>query len=335
MKFLMNLVLIMIVSCQLAKAVPAAGATCNGKFVTPDRVDWSAMFPMTIGSVPMAKGDLPDTPNNPVPVCVCPVPPPVFERVGITFGYWEPEALVDVTKTPFCMVNLGSRLNIDMKQSDIGGTHTNHEDNYVDQNFFHLHWYKYPIAYLLNLLTDIGCLQTGNMDLAYMSEFDPAYQDDQLTMALNPDAVLFGNLVSELACVADAIATIPDQGLPIDPLFWCMGSNGAVYPLDGNNNDGYTPVQSATLLQERFNFKLHREGVVMDTSPANGAMCFASYRPILPKSRYRYQMVNPIPDFQAHPYGHVTYLWEAGHNNPATGNDFGFLVFRKRNCCLA
>ena len=135
MKILLSLALILF-SMKVALAI-TAGATCNGKFVTPDMIDWSGMFPMTIGSMPVVEGDAPDTPNNPIPVCQCPAPPPVYRRIGITFGYWEPEALVDVTKTPFCMVNLGSRLNMNIKEMDIGGIHTNHEENYVDQNFFY------------------------------------------------------------------------------------------------------------------------------------------------------------------------------------------------------
>jgi conjugal transfer pilus assembly protein TraU len=324
----------MIGLCLLTTSYAGGGSTCNAHFVMPSDIDWDGLFPMSFGSIPVAGGDTPDTDNNPIPVCMCPAPPPVFERIGLSFGYWEPDAEVDVTKTPFCMVNMGFKLSIKMKTQDIGGTTTNHENNYVDGNFFHLHWYKSPWAYLLNLLTDVGCLETGSLDLAYMSEFDPTWQDDQLSMIINPEAVLFGNMIADLACTADAIKTIPNSQLPIDALFWCMGSNGNTYPLDGNNITGYTPIQSATLLQEKFNFKLHREGIVQDSSPATGAMCYTQYKPIMPKSRYRYEMVNQTPDLHVHPYGHMTYLWETGHNNPTTGNDFGFLVWRKRNCCL-
>lgn len=321
----------------LGSSLPAeagGGATCGGKFVMPSMIDWAGFFPITIGSIPIVHGDRPDTPNPSSPVCTCPAPPPIFERIGLSFGYWEPVDLVDITKTPFCMVNMGMKLNIHMKETDIGGRTSNHDSNYVDSNFFHAHWYRYPIVYLLNLLTDVACMQTGGINLAYMSEFDPTWQDDQLALIVNPEAALFGNMVSRLACIPDALATLTNASTAIDPLFWCMGDNGPTYPLDGNNIDGDTPIQSATLLQERFNFKMHREGVITDTLPVQGAMCYSIYMPIMPKSRYRYEMVNTIPNYDVHPYGHDTMIWGAGHNNPTSGNDFGFLVWRKRNCCL-
>jgi len=55
--------------------------------------------------------------------------------------------------------------------------------------------------------------------------------------------------------------------------------------------------------------------------------------PILPKSRYRYQLSRIIPDsLWCHPYGTTTAIWEMGHDNPVTGDNFGFVNFRKRNC---
>jgi conjugal transfer pilus assembly protein TraU len=44
-----------------------------------------------------------DKPSN--PICMCtksniPIP-------GITIGFWEPVRLVDVTRIPYCMTNLG------------------------------------------------------------------------------------------------------------------------------------------------------------------------------------------------------------------------------------
>jgi len=42
------------------------------------------------------------TPNPASPVCYCNP-----YRVGLAIGFWEPVRLVDVTRTPFCMVGLG------------------------------------------------------------------------------------------------------------------------------------------------------------------------------------------------------------------------------------
>ena len=46
----------------------------------------------------------------------------------------------------------------------------------------------------------------GSFDLAYLTEVDPLWNDDELTLILNPDAVLFANPVAIAACAADCVA---------------------------------------------------------------------------------------------------------------------------------
>jgi TraU protein. len=126
--------------------------------------------------------------------------------------------------------------------------------------------------------------------------------------------------------------------LPMDKLFWCMGSHGSVYPLTGQVFDEKSPIHAAVLLSERMNFKLHRELMIQDSSPDdgggfNGAICSQHLRPILPKSRYRYQMVANVPVAnKCYQFGRDVSSWEVAKNNPGTGNCFGFLIWKKRNC---
>ena len=88
----------------LLPMVAWAGPTCHGKFMNPiTDICWSCAFPMSIGSLPMIVDSQDDTPNPSSPVCFCDNPP----RVGLSIGFWEPVRLVDVTRTPFCMVGLG------------------------------------------------------------------------------------------------------------------------------------------------------------------------------------------------------------------------------------
>ena len=58
---------------------------------------------------------------------------------------------------------------------------------------------------------------------------------------------------------------------------------------------------------------------------------------IMPKSRYRYQMTSPVPATKypkgAQPFGHTTTTWGANHSYPGKGEHFGYLIWRKRNCC--
>lgn len=315
----------------------AQAIECKGHFVNPvTDIDWDGIFPITIGRVPLATGDAPDTTNPATPLCACKVPPPVFQRLGVTIGFWEPFALVDVTRDPYCMVNMGIKLSV--KHQGIGGSEMPAADG--RGAFYYVHWYKYPVVYWLQIITSIACVQAGEFDLAYMTELDPTWNDDELGFVLNPEATLFSNPITQMACAADALKTSVDSQLGIDALFWCMGSQGSIYPLTGNTPFQTSPIEAATLMAERMDFKMHRELLVWDTTGAwgntfDGPICHQYPTPIMPKSRYRYQLVNTIPDAtQCHPFGHLVSTWETGHVDPAAGDNFGFLIFKKRNCCF-
>ncbi|BCL73852.1 hypothetical protein TUMSATVNIG1_58370 (plasmid) [Vibrio nigripulchritudo] len=215
----------------------------------------------------------------------------------------------------------------------IGGRTTSRDHTSSDGGFYHAHWYRYPIIYWLQLMQSTACMETAAFDVAYLTELDPLWNDDELAFILNPEAIVFGSPTAQLACLSEAVKTTTGHALPIDSLFWCLGSQGSAYPLTGNTNYRDSPIQAATLMMERLNYKLHRQGLVWETRGEDGAVCYQHAAPILPKSRYRYQMSAPIPDAsQCHPYTTTTSRWEMGHNNPTTGDNFGFVQWRKRNC---
>ncbi|WP_440994919.1 TraU family protein, partial [Cysteiniphilum litorale] len=167
----------------------------------------ASVFPITIGAVQTVPSPLglPDTINPPMPVALCPILPNVY-RLGITLGYWEPHSLVDVTRIPYCMVNMGYQMSMGVNQQQIGGR-SNYMAGSSDSSFYHVHWYKYNVIYLLNLIMSMGCMQAEGVDLTYMSELDPLWDDEMLAFILNPEAILFGNVVTQLACIPEAIAT--------------------------------------------------------------------------------------------------------------------------------
>jgi len=317
----------------LSHHVSAQGPACVSQFINPiSDICWSCMFPMTIGSVPVFPSSYPDTPNPSMPISFCPKPPPIFMQIGLNIGYWEPYALTDVTRVPYCMVNMGLSLG-GANQQKIGGRITARDNDSSDGGFYHAHWYKYPLIWWLQLMQSTACMATDNFDIAYMTEIDPLWDDDELSLILNPEALLFGNLFAQMACVPEAMATSTNSVLPFDALFWCLGSQGSAYPLTGTTNYRDTPIQAGTLIMERLNYKLHRQGMIFESHGQDGAVCYQTPMPILPKSRYRYQMSAPIPDAGwCHPYTTTTTIWEAGHDNPVTGDNFGFVQWRKRNC---
>ncbi len=304
----------------------ASSVACGGNFINPiTDICWECLFPITIGNVPVAPGDVADTGNPASPIQICPVG--VFYRIGLAIGFWEPMAITDVTRSPFCLVNMGGiKLDIGKVGQGVG----EQENSDVPNVFYHVHWYKYPLIAWLNIITSVGCLQGGEMDIGYLTELDPMWNDDQLSLIVNPEAALFGNVIAQGACAADAVASLVK---PIDALFWCAGSHGSLYPFSGTVNNEYSPAQSSVLLSERMAFKLHREGLIMESIGADTAVCFEYPSPIIPKSRWRYQMVNTLPDPSGcHPFGKSTLTWQTGHITPNDKKNYGYLMWRKRNC---
>ena len=308
-------------------------AKCEGHFVNPiTDICWRCLFPISIGSMQVVSGENPDTSNPTLPIEVCKMP--VGIRVGLNIGYWEPFALTDVTPTPYCLVNLGGiKLNLGFHAGQGGRQMRSPEHNGA---FYYAHWYKYPVIYWLQIITSMGCMQTDNFDIAYLTELDPTWNDDELSFIINPEAVLFNSPITQGACAADSIAA--QTHLPLDSLFWCAGTQGSMYPLDGTVFDERSPIDAAVLLSERLDFKMHREALIWETKGESGSgfegpVCHESPSPMMPKSRYRYQMTNTIAAADhCYPFGHMTATWEAGHISPGSSGDFGFLIWRKRNC---
>ena len=309
--------------------VASADAACEGRFVNPiTDICWRCMFPLSLGSTKVTGGDLPDTSNPGSPIQFCPMPPPVFQRIGLAIGYWEPMAMTDVARSPGCMVNLGG-FTINLGKMGMGTAKK--DEKQVNGAFYHVHWYKYPLTYWLNIITSLGCLQGGDLDIGYLSEIDPTWGDSALTSILNPEAVIFANPIAQGACAADAIASAVNK--PLDPLFWCAGSQGSMYPFNGWVSNESSPLQSSVLVSERMAFKLHRQGQIMESIGEDKKVCFEYPSPIIPKTRWRYQMVNMYPDVaQCHPFGRTVMRWETGRNPPNTKKNYGYLLWRKRNC---
>ncbi|MFN9001673.1 MAG: conjugal transfer pilus assembly protein TraU [Holosporales bacterium] len=314
-------------------------AKCHGRFVNPiTDICWSCLFPISLGSFQinssMKRGS--DTKNPSNPICWCPGRP----IPGLAIGFWEPVRLVDVVREPFCMVNLGGISLASAASKSYGGHHARADyRRHTNTSFYHLHWYAYPVIYWLELIADFICLEKGSFDVGWMSEFDPMWNDDKLASLLNPEAVLFGNLVAQAACSADCAKA--SVSLPIDKLFWCGGCQGSLYPFAGHNHAHVGGVQASALLVQRFTAKLHRTGLARETSGSSTeTLCNRKFSPIIKKSQYRLQMVFPKPATKRDssndacpPYGKTDIIWGAGREIPHKGEDFGYLIWRKRNCC--
>jgi conjugal transfer pilus assembly protein TraU len=307
---------------------------CVGKFVNPvTDICWSCIFPITIGGLRVSsKGE--DTPNSKALICSCAKP---FPRVGIPVSFWEPARLVDVTRTPYCLVNMGglSMMNKGVKGAgSVEGGRSNGNASRMRDSFYQVHWYSYPVLYWLELLIDFVCMEKGDFDLAYISELDPLWNDDETAFILNPEAVLFGNPIAQGACAFDCLQA--SAGFGRNELFWCGGCQGSMYPFTGSVPAHVGGVQASLLVLQKMAAKLHREGLLWGTIGPR-AYCDRYPMPIIQKNQYKTQMVYPIPSTSTgncQPLGRSESLWASGREFPYTGEDFGYLLWRKRSCCL-
>lgn len=307
-----------------------AETACHGRLINPfTDICWNCLFPITIGTVKMGDRTLPDTQNSHQVLCVCEHHP--FPIIGITMGYWEPMALVDVTRVPYCLVNLGgTQLRLSDAQEGAVEANTATESS----AFYYVHYYNFPVVgWFAGWLLGGSCKTDGAfLAPAYFSELDPTWRNEQLSSLLFPETRQFQNplaaISAEAVCAADAVAA--NVGLPNDSSYWCAGSQGFMYPLTGRVAERTSTLQSGTLLTERAIFKLHRLFLIPDTSAQD--CCHEHNNLLMNKSRYRYQMAYPTVA-ACQPFGRSTMRWGSGKLKMTSSDDMGFVIWRKRSCC--
>ncbi len=362
-------------------------STCHGRFINPiTDICWSCLFPMFIGPIPVVwnignqKGaTIIDVDNGidygvpmvksgqlPAGTCTC------SERgfiapIGLMMSWYEPSRFVDVTRAPFCMVGLGG---IDLSGGLSGilpapGYGDSKRAGETSSSFYQTHWFLDPIFAILGII-DAGCNvgASKSIDLMFMSEVDPTWNDDSLSIIFSPEVVLFSSIPAQLACGIDCVgaslpntepaakvvwpapyfsntpsATNPASGSnPSKHLFWCGGCQGSLYPLDGNNVDNAYAVQSSILSAEKLNGLMHRMGLE-DYTTGTWGMC----NNLLPdmflrKDEWKYSMGYPVPQ-TAYPaccnaFGETDANWNSGASFPYTGEDFTYIMYHERDCCF-
>jgi conjugal transfer pilus assembly protein TraU len=313
----------------------AGSATCFGKFANPiTDICWSCTLPMSIGSARLMSMGQDDIANPPNALCFCGGAPPT---VGVEVGFWEPARTIEVTRTPFCLVSLGG-ISMDPGLAAPRGTQDSRAalGSATRGSFYQVHYYTNPVLYWLEVLLQFPCLEKGSLDIAYMTELDPLWGDDELTAVLNAETVLFANPAAIAACSADCVAAT--SGMPVKELFWCAGCQGGMYPMSGHVAAQYGGVQGSSLLMQRMLGKMHRQLLAWRWH-GQDATCGPKLAPVMDKTAYKTQLLYPIPNTGkllgqcCQPLGRTTQLWGAGKEFPIKGEDFAYMVFRKRNCC--
>ncbi|MFZ2633497.1 MAG: TraU family protein [Desulfosalsimonadaceae bacterium] len=315
----------------------AAHAICACKPHNPlTEVCWQCMFPFKIGGVTVSTSptDAPDAPDlASSPVCVCPLPAPVFARVGIPVSFWEPARFIEVVKDAYCFPSIGAGLAPVKMGFQNGGSEDGGTTQEGAATFFQAHYAIYPIWTIMEAFTDFACLETSGFDIAYMTEVDPTWNDDLFAQIIYPETLLFANMPAQLSCIADSVSA--NAGLPLSPLYWCLGSEGSTYPMSGNMNDDNL-VQASLAAASRLVYKMGRIGAICDVGLH---YCTCIPTPIWVKHNYRFSLAKPVTGFQCVPPGRSSLIWGAGKNPPLpiTGDspdNFMYIVFRKRACCV-
>ena len=154
---------------------------------------------------------------------------------------------------------------------------------------------------------------------------------------LNPEGVLFANPVAVAACAADCVAAT--AGFGIAEMFWCAGCQGGIYPFDGHVPYHMGGVRTAALIAQRLTAKMHRELLAWGWHGRPG-LCGPYFLPAMDKTAYKTQLTYPVANTAkdggrcCQPFGRSTIVWGAGKEYPVRGEDFAFMLFRKRNCCV-
>jgi conjugal transfer pilus assembly protein TraU len=156
---------------------------------------------------------------------------------------------------------------------------------------------------------------------------------------MNPEVVLFANPVAQGACAIDCKSAAVN--FANDKMFWCAGCLGNAYPLSGHNADYVGGVQNSSLLTYRILAKMHRAGLARETSTSdgsyNGKLCRKPLCLNVKKSQYKLQLVYPKAasgSAACVPLGISDLIYSPGMEYPGGGQDWVYLIWRKKNCCM-
>jgi len=302
-----------------------AGQDCD--FFNPlTDVCWDCVFPIRIGGVQVTPSfGHQDYSSVSSPVCVCMSP---FPRVGITVSLWEAVRIAETTMQPWKFPDFCINLGISKTPT---GDSTSATSNAQRKQSWQVHWFIYPVLSMLSIGLDFACLEhTNGLDVAYVSELDPAWNDDFTALFIYPESILLANVLSEFACLPDrTLTSVKEFGL--SALFWCAGNWGTTYPFTKRTHSD-NPTVSSALAVSKINAMLHRNLVALKTV-GNEALCAPTVSFIFPKKQYKYQLAKPIRDGDCVPIGEDG-VWWATMKEPFSDDTYhSFVIWRKRDCC--
>lgn len=313
--------------------------SCKGRFFNPlSDPNWNDLFPITIFGVNIIGGAQPPIIHEP-PICFCPSDFFGMTLPGIGITYWEPLYVAEVSSSPGCLITVGGVNAFGGGSSSgfgnlfgpkVGSLATDSSTSSHEQ----VHWYVYPIIGIIDAALTTFCKNSSQgFDLAGMTEIDPLWQNDIWANVFTPESGIFATPPMQAACLVDAVAS--SIAFPVDPLFWCAGAWGTVYPMSANPNSVQSDQQANAMTLAKYIAFEARTGMLL-TTVGPGAICSSTYSPIWIKSQFRIDPIYPFPNYSSAIYiGQSQLRW--GYIPPAnfpTQQDSAYLIWNAEQCCL-
>lgn len=263
-------------------------------------------------------------------------------KACVTTGRWSPFRIIEFTRNPGCSRALGG---IDVSHGlsavspDVNlnwGTYAaGSENGQPVTTYFNYHVIAFPITTMLSMASFSECTadQSPDMDLLLISEIDPTWNNPDLAFHVTPENAAVATPVAALSCAPEGVSA--SFGRPLNRMFWCAGSWGGMFPINGHTAYANKPAQeTAALFANRAMYMSHRRGMSFRVYKQD-TLCKPRFTSLYPKTQYRWQLLGPIPDAKRAIWtGSITARWAAGKNLP-TEVDPMLLMFRWEDCCFS
>ncbi len=309
-----------------------SGVFTGGKMMAG--ICWDCFFPMEFSGISMdapngegSGGKPPGSYNG--AACVCTddlgIPAP-----GLHIGMWDITHAIETVTTPYCSPFLGGTNLSGSTRMAVGGDINGGEP---DNAFLHLHVWTFPVAQVLQMFAGVNC-NPGNLlevDMSYISEPDPLWNDEILTTMIQPESLIFSTIVSQLACVGECAAMYVSDNVNLAP--WCVGCWGGAYPSTGFDVVGSDLLKLSSILAVKSINAMHRRFLLHKTYGSD-AMCSSYLFPSLLKEQYRLGYVFPgVEGTSNHEMGSPTITWGSGMTRPDASGQSVQVLYRYKDCC--
>lgn len=279
---------------------------------------------------------------------------------GIVTKFWENSHFVEVVRHRGCSPSL---FGAGLGQIDL--TARNAVSAGGEDGFYHVHAIPNPALAVVKASMEQACHIAAVADTTpYFSELDFIWNPANISPDLGsptawteiaaPDIeyvakkVLWSidqvtgasvQSVESLACVGECVF-ITAGGAPMSALGNCSGCNGLVAPYNGKAT-GLGGRRAAELLAHRFvNLAMNKLLGGWSSTTSSAAYCNSGVprpSPGFPKNEFRLQSLYPAEESSMRKFGapHTLVAGEAGKQGDFFKQDYVFLLWKRRECCVS